>query len=371
MTNSTHSAGPTGRRPDPVCVSDPGELLAAIPALLGFRPECSLVVLSLGGRQNTDLIGVMRHDLVCTETSGPSPTMLAAIEQFAVLFDSSGAQAAVAVVVDDAAGDHADAHRDLVDALAAGLAGCGVELIGAYAATDIAAGLRWWSLVDDRFSGTMADPECSPVAVAHVLAGKQIHRSRADLSGLIAVREDESVEVAAQLAAAADSAELEWSLAVGRGDRVGYGRRKLDLVLRQVRAVGAGERLLAQESAELAIALQDIMVRDALLALTACASADAAEQLWLRLVRTLPDPERADAATLLAYSAYARGDGTFAGIVIDAALASDPEHGLARLVEGALRSGVPPERMQWLAEIGRRRACELGVELPVDEIRPV
>ena len=43
------------------------------------------------------------------------------------------------------------------------------------------------------------------------------------------------------------------------------------------------------------------------------------------LARTLPDPWRIEALVLLAFSAYARGDGPLAGVSLEAALRSDPD----------------------------------------------
>ena len=75
-----------------------------------------------------------------------------------------------------------------------------------------------------------------------------------------------------------------------------------------------------------------------------------------------PDPERAAAArsvlehavshatrgrhapglTLLAVLAWWEGDGARAGVLLDRALAADPAHRLALLVDEALRAGMPP-----------------------------
>ena len=78
------------------------------------------------------------------------------------------------------------------------------------------------------------------------------------------------------------------------------------------------------EVAGLACGLTDVAVRDTLYALAVGVGASAAEALWAVLARTLPDPWRAEALVLLAFSAYARGDGPLAGVSLEAALRSDP-----------------------------------------------
>jgi hypothetical protein len=67
---------------------------------------------------------------------------------------------------------------------------------------------------------------------------------------------------------------------------------------------------------------------------------------------------------LLAFSAYARGDGPLAGVALEAALLSDHEHRMARMLDQALQSGMRPEQIRELAQTGYRLAKRLGVRLP-------
>ena len=89
-----------------------------------------------------------------------------------------------------------------------------------------------------------------------------------------------------------------------------------------------------------------------------------AESLWADLSRRLPGPWRAEALVLLAFSAYARGDGPLAGIALDAALSCEPGHNMAGKLDQALRSGMRPEEIRDLARTGYRIAAELGIPLP-------
>ena len=45
-----------------VTLSAPGDLLASVPALLGFRPARSIVAVCLSGERNPSVGAVMRHD---------------------------------------------------------------------------------------------------------------------------------------------------------------------------------------------------------------------------------------------------------------------------------------------------------------------
>jgi len=125
-----------------------------------------------------------------------------------------------------------------------------------------------------------------------------------------------------------------------------------------------GDDLSDAELAALACALTDVAVRDTLYALAVGAAAGRAETLWSALARILPEPWRVEALVLLAFSAYARGDGPIAGLSLEAALRGDPEHRMAGMLDTALQSGMRPEQIRELAGTGYRLAVRLGVRLP-------
>jgi Domain of unknown function (DUF4192) len=89
-----------------------------------------------------------------------------------------------------------------------------------------------------------------------------------------------------------------------------------------------------------------------------------AESLWALLSRTLPTPWRAESLVLLAFSAYARGDGPLAGVSLEAALRCEPGHRMAGMLDTSLQSGLRPEHIRELAVTGYRLAERLGVRLP-------
>ena len=129
--------------------------------------------------------------------------------------------------------------------------------------------------------------------------------------------------------------------------------------------VAAGDQLPESVLGRLACALTDPQVRDTLYALAVGDGAAQAESLWATLSRTLPPPWRVEALVLLAFSAYARGDGPLAGVSLEAALRCDPTHRMAGMLDTALQSGMRPEQIRELAATGYRLAERLGVQLPV------
>ncbi len=333
-------------------IGDPGALIAAIPALLGFRPHRSLVVICLAGTP-TVIRAVMRQDL-------PAGVLTVAeragVEDIAVACERAGADAAIAVLVDDRP-DVTDVTDDaLVDCLGACLAEVGVDLLGAHATGEIVAGRPWWGALGDPACGVLPDPAASTVAAEQVLRGRQIRDCRSDLESVLAPR------------GRADRRGMARLLAVARhpvSRTVPYrDREALELVLGHIAARAASGPLTDANLAAVSVALENSMVRDSLLGLAVTADADAADRVWIDLARVLPGPDRAQPATLLAFGAYARGDGPLAGIALTAALDADPDHRLAVLLDRALRGGVRPEEIVALAHTGRSIAADLGVSLP-------
>jgi hypothetical protein len=101
-----------------------------------------------------------------------------------------------------------------------------------------------------------------------------------------------------------------------------------------------------------------------LYALAVGRDAASAESLWVLLGRTLPEPWRAEALVLLAFSAYARGDGPLAGVSLEAALQCNPGHRMAGMLDKALQAAMRPEQIRELGLTGYRLAKQLGVKLP-------
>jgi hypothetical protein len=102
---------------------------------------------------------------------------------------------------------------------------------------------------------------------------------------------------------------------------------------------GGPDPITAGQAAVLLTALGDPYVRDACLAWTD----DAAWWLWLDLIRTAPPGRIAPVATLVAVTAYQRGDGVMAAIATEHALQDTSGYRLARLIQACLHAAVPPD----------------------------
>ncbi|MBP1158406.1 MULTISPECIES: DUF4192 domain-containing protein [Rhodococcus] len=331
----------------PVRIGDPGDLIAAIPAMLGFRPAHSLVLVCLdGGDGPARVRAVMRHDL---PDCAVGPLDREAIERMSLVCAREDIGSVIAVIIDERR--VTGVHRAVVGELELYLSARGVVLVGALVVPEIVAGRPWRGLCGDPRRGRLPDPAASGVALAQVLGGRAIRSSREELEAVVAPRpESERARVAELL----------------RGRPTGRSRPRdaLRLVLTRIAELASGQAPHLDDLADLARALSDPRVRDALLSLAVTAEADAAEQLWILLARALPDPERAEPAALLGYSAYARGDGPMAGVALVAALEANPRHRLAGMLDAALQSGMRPETISGLAVTGFEEAARIGVQMP-------
>ncbi|MGU3500443.1 DUF4192 domain-containing protein [Mycobacterium sp. C31M] len=317
----------------------PAALIAALPAVLGFVPEYSLTVVTL---DRGDLGCVMRVDLsedLCGNTA-----------HLAEVVAGSGHDAAVAVIVDEDRGE----HGDLADDLTRTMGEEGIELLAVLEVDRVAAGGRWSCVCGCRATGLIDDPESSPLAAAAVLDGRRLYRRRAELEQVIAVVDT------------AHSVRLAEALRPVRAGALSVrtARRAVEGAMALATRVGTAEDLDDADIVTVVRALTDPRVRDTLYGLAVGAMAADAEALWATLSRLLPAPWRTEALTLLAFSAYARGDGPLAGIALEAAIEIDPSHRMATMLDCALQSGMRPDQIRELAISGYRTADTLGVRLP-------
>lgn len=356
-------------RPRPARLDDPGDLIAAIPAMLGFRPERSLVLAVLcaapGAPDSAVIDLVVRFDLWQPTAGRPSDegTVAAAASRVCARPDVRGV---LVVLVDEGLPDPQGTSPcpvPVLTALERRLAAAAVPVRAVWAAHSISGGRPWWSLTDPGRRGLIADPVASRVTLNRVLDGRPIRRCRGELTELIAPDPTLCAEVSAELGMAQDRAKERYAAAARREDPIGFLRGELITVLWLISNSESDADLAVRELADIAVALRDRELRDCMFALATTAHADAAERVWSRLARALDGADRAETAMLLGYFAYVRGDGPFAGIALDAALDADPHHSMAALLHTALEAGMRPERLRDLARCGRDCAATLGVDM--------
>ncbi|WP_372668546.1 DUF4192 domain-containing protein [Amycolatopsis kentuckyensis] len=330
MTTST----PTGR--PPVELRKPALLLAALPYLIGFRPANSVVLLG----HRTDRVGlVVRGDLPHPEDQAQQARALAA------RYVLSPPTAVTLALIGGgrrpgSPPPHAGFAAELVDALDE----LSIPVLHALWAADITEGAPWGCYTDPDCSGELPDPRATVAAASAAEAGWVAFDSREELEALLAPRAPEAV--ARRSASLSGMSSLPWPEPTCVSEAASVIRAAFE---RQRRGAGPPTD---DQAVLLASALTLPEIRDACLGMAVpphSRQAREAERLWLTLVQELPAPERAEAATLLGYTAFMRGDGAFAGMALENALDADPDHVLAGLLRTVLRRGMPPEQLLGLA----------------------
>ena len=319
----------------------PGALIAALPAVLGFVPEKSLV-----------LVTVDRGEMGCVMRVDLSSELYDSVGHVAEVAAAARPDAVIAVVVDaEGAGCRLcnDEYQRLYIALRDCLADNAIELLDFHVVDTVGPDGQWHCL--DGSWGTVDDPSASPLAMAAVLDGRRLYARRDDLQKVVEVTDAAASEALA--CAIRDQADVEVDVA-----------RDIEEAVAAAAQAAAGEELSEALIARLARALTEPQVRDVLYALAVGDKAAQAEALWAALSRALPAPWRVEALVLLAFSAYARGDGPLAGVALEAALCCDGTHRMAGMLDTALQSGMRPEQIRELAATGYRLAKRLGVQLP-------
>jgi hypothetical protein len=337
-----------GSRSDVVRLSTPAELICAIESMLGFDPRDSLVVLCLHGERRR--VGLaMRFDLV--------PPVVAKdfardIRRRIRLEQADGVF--LAVFSPDRPTDARLPHGVLVDAV---LALLDVPLVDAVLASED----RWWSYLCAKsccggLAGMPLDrkaPGAVAVAAAYAIAGQGPLPDRAAVVRSVALELDPA-EVDRMRARIDD--QQQQVAGRSRGDR-------------RVAVVPLAERLAASvadprgsispdDLAEFVALCDDVVVRDEVLVK---ADDPAARERLVPMLRVaagrVPPPFDPPLCSMLAWFAYAGGDGVIANVAIDRALATDPSYSLALLIADALFNQVPPSVLK---EVMRGAARDLS-----------
>jgi len=324
----------------------PGALIAALPAVLGFVPRKSLIVVGIGGGE---LGAVMRVDL--------GENLLAETPRLAEVLAGGKPEAAIIVIVDD------DGSRcsmcgvefaDLAHALADELARHDIAVWAVHVVDRVERGGRWHCVDGCGSCGVVDDPAESALTAAAVFEGRRLYADRADLQAVIAGDDHRGEAITALIAERPHDP----------GSAEERGRAAVHTALAVIVRVAGGEVPGDDDLAELGAVMTEIIARDILFALAISEHRDTAESLWAQLARVLTGKARVEALALLAFSAYARGDGPLAGIALQEALGADPGHRMSGMLDQALQGGLPPAKIRELADSGYRLAAQLGVQLP-------
>jgi hypothetical protein len=315
-----------------VRLRDLSELVAGIPYIVGFPPTDSLVLFTFRRYPLLGLSATIRVDL-------PKPEHVPLVVADVVAAVSRNkAVAAIAVVV----GDPQPEHRQLVESLRMSLADNDILLTHASWVRKVVHGEQWQCYDDPLCTSEVPDPETSALAAAVAVAGDTTYPNREAVAAHLSPDPEEALARRREL------------LKAHRADPVRpYGEPDVEEDLATLghaldKAMTSYElpTLNDHQLVRLARALTRPEIKDACLAMVLTDEPEPAERLWTVLVRSLPAPERAEPAFLLAISAYLRGAGVLAALTLRIAMESNPKHALAIALDHALQSGLPPESLR-------------------------
>lgn len=324
---------------DRLSLRSPDALLSALPYLLGFHPQESVVAVWL---RDGRLLLTQRIDLPGADT--PLPAWVQA------LWGHAAARAADELVLVAVSGHPLPVP--VIEAATEPAPAAGVRLRDVLRVQ----GDRWWSLLCE--DATCCPPEGRRIrqAAADAVAAEFTGRGRAPMPA----RTDLVAQLAHDAGWSADVAARITAPPRGRGEREAWRDRML---ARLLDLLSRAEPLDADAVADVASGLADIRVRDTLLwDATRWAEDDACRALdrLLECVRATPIGTVAPVATCAALVAWLLGDGARAQVALDRAQAADAGYSLALLLAASLRAGLPPSA--WREAMGSldRSACRHG-----------
>lgn len=308
-------------------LTSPHDLLAAIPFLIGYHPQNSLVLVSL----KADAVGMaMRVDL---------PDQIA-IESYDLLASHLVREEAdAALIVAYADNGSVDPENILINTSAA-LVRAGIEIKESL----IVRNNRFRSILctDETCcppeGNEIPDLDSSRIAAEHVIAGHPMPFENVD--GLVQ-----------SIAAVPSSFENGWQEEVQQfwissdAEEINDLQRDgataiIDLAGEYREGRGAEDRELV---ARVIGRMSDIQVRDFALGSHSEESADYYWAMWRDLLRIAPRGFVAPIASLFAAIAYERGEGALAHKALDRALIDDEQYSLGLLLRRVFTAGWPPQ----------------------------
>lgn len=301
-------------------VKSPDELFAALPHLLGFRPEESLVLLPMG-----EGLPAARVDLPLT--AADRMAVAQSLTGPFVRHAAPGASVAIAVVSHDR-GAAASASRDVARQLLT---------VGVDTSLRLWSDGRQWADLDCDATGLLTQATAQRIASATVYAGRaQPAPSRHALAASLVGDRSPVARLLTSTPTPSDPRSIE--------------RACIWSVERVERFHGDGNRLDVADATRLLVALGDIGIRDTIWGDMTRENAQSHVALWTDLTRRAPDEVRAAPAALLGFASWLHGDGARAWCALDQ-VPVDQHYRLAAIVAATLENGVHPREWSGLGPV--------------------
>jgi hypothetical protein len=362
-----------------VTLHGPAELADALPFLMGYHPNDSIVLLALHGEQGR-FGGRLRAGLSQDTQEWPDLARQVADCLVTGSMKRGGRPDAIVVFLcqDPREGERSSEVMERLRPLAQQLRiACGELEVPVIEALCVSGG-RWWSYCRPEPAVTpevldegvpVAAPGGSAIAATAAYVGLPMPGSLRDLESRLKPDQprDREHEIALDLACAALLPRM-----LDRGDRASVTQRTValagaaldkfasaPLLNDPARSDRRDDKLLAHsDAAEMILGFQDSEARDCVVDWTDPARAGAAIRLWRALARRCAGPYAEHAAALLALTgwvAWCSGDEAEARVALCTALDLEPHCTFARLLHYAVSQGLDPEVVRSSLRTARRR----------------
>jgi Domain of unknown function (DUF4192) len=320
--------------PDAVAIRTHGQAIAMIPALLGFVPEQSVVLL---GTHHDRVVAVARADLANAERIAHGLTPRGPLNPADTIHTTIIAASEHTPSIDWTDHDLSQVpYLRLAKTLTAGLTAAGFQIAHTTWTPALQAGRPWYCYRETGCHGALPDPRTTVLATTMTVAGQITYPSRHAMAYTLHPDPPHLLQPRAQ------------QITTLISHTTAEPRASVELIRVALSQANRGHYPATDEQiSALAAALSDPVVRDGCIAF--CLDeriAPTAQQLWTTLVRRTPTPYRAEPAVLLAITTYLHGNTVLAGLAIDAALDAEPGHQLAGTLRLAIRMGLPTDDLR-------------------------
>ncbi len=345
-----------------VVITSREDLIASVPAMLGFPPLPGSVVVICGETATGRRGPTIRVDVAGLEGGeGPPPAegdRVGGVPRDGAGGPTSGiGQESARWLAEHCAGEGVEsAHLVVVaegctsgymgelraycaaEAFRYRLGAVGIELEGAFGVERFDEGAEWVDLFG-LVRGVQHDPGSTHLAAVNAFQGRSGADSREEIERLYAARDPDACDV--------DAGIGQVGTASGAGAEVVLDRHEAAAV-----RLADGEGVDDDELAVIGRGLLEIATRDEVyrrLASFRHGDGDGHRLLWWAVARRRPPAERSVALLLLGADAYFAGYGVHADCALSSALEADGGNSLARLLLEVLSKGIDPERIRRVA----------------------
>jgi hypothetical protein len=311
-------------------IENPKQMVASIPAQLGFYPENSVVVIFLEDNKLSLTMRMDDHDaLNGTELSERIMGMssLHGFPAFAVVyFGPTSMFSKYEKIV-----GQLQMMSDMVEEAP-------VMIDGIYVAEDKSFMSVTCKDPDHKCSGIMKDEDfqSSELAAEMVLNGGAILKSREELSNEISLAKRKTK-------AYLEAEEFVIEMSGGAPSRAEYLWRAYDFATEVLSSIDPDEKSLIA----VGIMIEDVKLRDGVVKFVSDMPDTRDIQSFTTSVLPKITGKRAvPMLTIAAIAAYLAGDGARSNVALDIAMEHDPKYGLAELVSTAVNSGFSPQMLR-------------------------